>query len=45
MQEFVQFIQQEVLTRATAAGDPAKGAIVPVRRPIVVPAIHHTKKH
>jgi len=44
MQEFVQFIQQEVLTRATAAADPAKGAIVPVRRPVVVPAIPHTKK-
>src|SRR6202167_668203 len=44
MQEFVQFIQQEVLTRATAAADPAKGAIVPVRRPIVVPAIPQAKK-
>ena len=37
IQEFVQYIQQEVLTRATAAADPAKGAIVPVRRPMVVP--------
>src|SRR5271154_403752 len=44
MQEFVQFIQQEVLTRATAAADPAKGAIVPVRRPMVETAIPHTKK-
>src|SRR5580700_10014891 len=35
IQEFVQYIQQEVLTRANAAADPAKGAIVPVRRSIV----------
>ena len=33
IQEFVTYIQQEVLTRATAAADPAKGAIVPIRRP------------
>ena len=32
IQEFVQYIQQEVLTRANAAADPSKGAIVPVRR-------------
>src|SRR6266849_3095428 len=37
IQEFVQYIQQEVLTRATAASDPSKGAIVPVRRPMVPP--------
>jgi len=35
IQEFVQYIQREVLTRANAAADPSKGAIVPVRRPIV----------
>jgi len=29
IQEFVQYIQEEVLTRAHAAADPAKGAIVP----------------
>jgi MerR family transcriptional regulator/heat shock protein HspR len=34
IQDFVQYIQQEVLTRATAAADPSKGAIVPLRRPI-----------
>src|SRR3979490_2088017 len=34
-QEFVQYIQQEGLTRANAAADPSKGAIVPLRRPIV----------
>jgi len=33
IQEFVTYIQQEVLTRATAAADPSKGAIVPIRRP------------
>jgi MerR family transcriptional regulator/heat shock protein HspR len=37
IQEFVQYIQKEVLTRATAAADPAKGAIVPLRRSIVPP--------
>jgi hypothetical protein len=31
----VQYIQKEVLTRANAAADPAKGAIVPVRRAVV----------
>lgn len=35
IQEFVQYIQREVLTRATAAADPSKGAIVPVRRSMV----------
>jgi MerR family transcriptional regulator/heat shock protein HspR len=37
IQEFVQYIQQEVLTRASAAADPSKGAIVPVHRPVVGP--------
>ena len=35
IQDFVQYIQQEVLTRETAAADPSKGAIVPLRRPVV----------
>src|SRR5690348_13958654 len=35
IQEFVTYIQQEVLTRATAAADPSKGAIVPIHRPVV----------
>ncbi len=35
IQEFVQYIQEEVLTRANAAADPSKGAIVPIRRPVV----------
>ena len=32
IQDFVKYIQEEVLSRATAAADPSKGAIVPVRR-------------
>jgi hypothetical protein len=44
IQEFVQYIQQEVLTRASAAADPSKGAIVPVRRTMVVPAVQPGKK-
>ena len=32
IQEFVQYIQHEVLARASAAADPSKGAIVPLRR-------------
>ena len=43
-QEFVQYIQQEVLTRARAAADPAKGAIVPVRRPLVAPVVSPRRK-
>ena len=39
IQEFVKYIQEEVFTRATAAADPAKGAIVPLRRPIVAPSV------
>jgi MerR family transcriptional regulator/heat shock protein HspR len=43
MQEFVVYIQKEVLTRGAAQADPARGAIVPIRRsatppqPAVVP--------
>ncbi len=44
IQEFVQYIQQEVLTRANAAADPAKGAIVPVRRPMVAPVVQAGRK-
>src|SRR5215470_8754369 len=38
IQDFVKYIQQEVLTRANAAADPSRGAIVPLRRSIVPPA-------
>jgi len=44
IQDFVQYIQQEVLTRATAAADPAKGAIVPLRRPVITPLDHPRKR-
>ncbi len=44
IQEFVQYIQREVLTRATAAADPSKGAIVPIRRPVVSPPAQPARK-
>ncbi|PYX66040.1 MAG: MerR family transcriptional regulator [Acidobacteria bacterium] len=37
IQDFVKYIQEEVLSRATAAADPSRGAIVPLRRTIVAP--------
>lgn len=37
IQDFVKYIQEEVLSRASAATDPARGAIVPLRRPFVAP--------
>jgi MerR family transcriptional regulator, heat shock protein HspR len=43
IQEFVQYIQQEVLARASAA-DPSKGAIVPLRRTPVPPADSSRRK-
>jgi MerR family transcriptional regulator, heat shock protein HspR len=43
IQDFVQYIQKEVLSRATAAADPSRGAIVPVRRAIV-PTVQPPKK-
>src|ERR1700690_4475731 len=35
IQDFVKYIQEEVLSRASAAADPSRGAIVPVRRAMV----------
>lgn len=35
IQDFVKYIQEEVLTRAGAAEDPSREAIIPFRRPIV----------
>ena len=32
IQDFVKYIQEEVLSRANAAADPSRGAIVPIRR-------------
>ena len=36
--------QQVLLTRANAAADPSRGAIVPVRRPMVVPPASAKKR-
>jgi MerR family transcriptional regulator/heat shock protein HspR len=36
IQDFVKYMQEEVLSRAAAA-DPSKGAIVPIRRPVAAP--------
>jgi len=44
IQDFVKYIQEEVLSRATAAADPSRGAIVPVRRQMVAPAQPARKK-
>ena len=38
IQEFVQYIQKEVLARATSAADPSRGAIIPVRRAPLEPS-------
>jgi len=35
IRDFVQYIQQEVLSRANAAADPSRGALVPVRGAMV----------
>jgi MerR family transcriptional regulator/heat shock protein HspR len=43
IQEFVQYIQKEVLMRATAAADPSKGAIIPLRR-TVIPVADSSKR-
>ena len=42
--DFVKYIQEEVLSRAMAAADPSKGAIVPVRRHIVAAPPLPTRK-
>jgi MerR family transcriptional regulator/heat shock protein HspR len=43
IQDFVQYIQREVLTRAAAA-DPSRGAIVPLRRPVMPPTDSSKRK-
>jgi MerR family transcriptional regulator/heat shock protein HspR len=35
IQDFVKYIQEEVLSRANAATGPSRGAIVPIRRAMV----------
>jgi MerR family transcriptional regulator/heat shock protein HspR len=37
IQDFVKYIQEEVLTRAGAAGESSREAIIPFRRPVVPP--------
>jgi MerR family transcriptional regulator, heat shock protein HspR len=44
IQEFVQYIQQEVLVRANAAADPSKGAMVPVKKSMIAPSIQAKKR-
>ena len=43
IQDFVKYIQQEVLSRANAAADPSRDAIVPIRRPFPPPAVVRKK--
>ncbi len=33
IKDFVKYLQEEVMSRANAANDPSRGAIVPIRRP------------
>ena len=33
IQDFVKYLQEEVMSRANAANDPSRGAIVPIHRP------------
>src|SRR6266849_29297 len=44
IQDFVKYIQEEVLSRATVAADPSRGAIVPLRRPVVPPSQQTKRK-
>ena len=44
MHEFVSYIQQEVMERAHGAGDPRRGAIVPIRRPVPAPTVKDRKR-
>ena len=44
IQDFVKYMQEEVLSRAAAATDPSKGAIVPLRRPVVEPPVSAKKR-
>jgi len=42
IQDFVKYLQEEVMSRASAANDPSRGAIVPIRRPFP-PAVNRKK--
>jgi MerR family transcriptional regulator/heat shock protein HspR len=43
IQDFVKYLQKEVMSRANAANDPARGAIVPIRKPFPPAAIVRKK--
>jgi len=43
IQDFVKYIQEEVLSRANAATDPSRGAIVPIRRPLPPETVNRKK--
>ena len=44
IQDFVKYIQEEVLARASVATDASRGAIVPSRRPFITPAMPTSRK-
>ena len=44
IQDFVKYIQEEVLSRAAAASDPSRGAIVPVKRAAVPTALQNQRR-
>ena len=44
IQDFVKYIQEEVFSRAAAANDPARGAIVPVPRTMVGPSAQTSRR-
>src|SRR6266699_1567766 len=39
IQDFVKYLQEEVMSRANAANDPSRGAIVPIRKPFPPPPV------
>jgi MerR family transcriptional regulator, heat shock protein HspR len=41
--DFVQYIQEQVLSRASATNDPSRGAIVPIRRGFPAPPVMRKK--
>jgi len=45
IQDFVKYIQEEVFSRAGAAADPSRGAIVPLRRIVTPPSQPGSKRH
>jgi len=44
IQDFVKYLQEEVMSRANAANDPSRGAIVPIRRPFQPAPVHRKKQ-